>query len=314
MIYTITFNPALDYFVTVQDFALGKTNRTSTEHMLPGGKGINVSTVLKNLDLDNTALGFVAGFTGEEIIRRVQALGISAEFVKLSEGVSRINVKLLGSEGTEINGMGPAINEEALSQLLCQLGKLQAGDILVLAGSIPAGVPADIYKQILDKLAEKEVKVVVDATGQLLLNTLSYHPFLIKPNRDELGEIFDVKIKDRAMALIYAQKLHQMGAQNVLVSLAGDGAVLVDETGQEYESSAPKGTLVNGVGAGDSMVAGFLAGYIKESGKQEEKPNAANVYLEAFYTAVAAGSASAFSDQLATKEQIEILRTRLPME
>ncbi|MBQ7359376.1 MAG: 1-phosphofructokinase [Lachnospiraceae bacterium] len=314
MIYTITFNPALDYFVTVQDFSLGKTNRTSTEHMLAGGKGINVSTVLKNLGLGTTALGFVAGFTGEEIVKRVQALGISTDFVKLPEGVSRINVKLLGSEGTEINGMGPVITEDALSQLLCQLGKLQAGDILVLAGSIPAGLPTDIYKQILHNLADKEVKVVVDAAGQLLLNTLSYHPFLIKPNRDELGEIFDVKIEDRAMAITYAQKLRQMGAKNVLVSLAGEGAVLVDENGQEYESPAPKGTLVNGVGAGDSMVAGFLAGYIEGREKQEEKSNTTNVYLEAFYTAVAAGSASAFSKQLATREQVEALRDVFPIE
>ncbi len=313
MIYTITLNPALDYFVAVNDFALGKTNRTSTEHMLPGGKGINVSTVLRNLGLESTALGFVAGFTGEEIEKRVRELGVKTDFVVLSEGMSRINWKLLNCEGTEINGKGPLITEEALVLLLDKLGKLEAGDVLVLSGSIPAGLPEDIYKQILQRLLNQEVMVVVDAAEKLLLNTLPYHPFLIKPNRDELGEMFGVKIKDRDHALVYAQKLRQMGARNVLVSLAGEGAVLVDETGREYESPAPKGTLVNGVGAGDSMVAGFLAGFLYGGLKQGEGGNLEDRYQEAFYTAIAAGSASAFSDKLATKEQMECLRNTFPL-
>lgn len=300
MIYTITFNPALDYFVTVKEFALGKTNRTETENMLPGGKGINVSTVLGNLCIESTALGFVAGFTGEEISRRVQEIGIKADFVRLTEGMSRINFKLLNSEGTEINGMGPHVTKEGLNQLFGKLDMLKKGDFLVLAGSIPKGLSQDIYMQILERLEGKEVKAVVDATGELLLNTLSFRPFLVKPNQYELGELFKVNLLTRQDVIPYAEKLRQMGARNVLVSLAGDGAVLVDERGNIYENPAPKGTLVNAVGAGDSMVAGFLAGYLETED-----------YKEAFYTAIAAGSASAFSEQLATKEQIVQLKKEI---
>lgn len=299
MIYTITFNPALDYFVTVDNFGIGKTNRTQSEYMLPGGKGINVSTVLSHLGIESTALGFVAGFTGEELEKRVRNLGIQADFIRLSKGQSRINVKLLSHEGTEINGIGPEITEKALELLFMKLDELKAGDTLILAGSIPGGVSQGIYRQILQRLENKKVDVVVDATGDLLTQTLAYHPFLVKPNHQELGELFGVELHTRCEVIPYAKELQEMGARNVLVSLAGEGAVLVDEMGMVYESPAPKGVLINGVGAGDSMVAGFLAGYIK------------NDYREAFYMALAAGSASAFSEYLATKEQIENLRKEL---
>lgn len=300
MIYTITFNPALDYFVTVKEFGIGKTNRTSEEYMLPGGKGINVSIVLSNLGVESTALGFVAGFTGDELVKRVKELGVRADFISLPEGQSRMNVKLLNHEGTEINGMGPDITDTALELLFRKVDSLRAGDTLVLAGSIPGGLPQDIYMQILKRLDGKQVDAVVDATGELLKQTLVYHPFLIKPNLDELGELFQVRLSTRQEVVPYARKLMEMGARNVLVSLAGEGAVLLDETGTVHECPAPKGILVNGVGAGDSMVAGFLAGYAENTS-----------YEEAFYTSIAAGSASAFSKHLATKEQIEELKSKL---
>lgn len=299
MIYTITFNPAIDYFVTVEDFCVGKTNRTQSEYMLPGGKGINVATVLSNLGVESTALGFVAGFTGDELVRYVQETGIQADFIRLSKGQTRINVKLLSHEGTEINGMGPEITGESLEQLMAKIDEMKSGDTVVLAGSIPSGVPSDIYMQILQRVQGKGVRCVVDATGKLLLDTLSYHPFLIKPNHHELGEIFDVTLQTREDVIPYAKRLRDMGACNVLVSLAGEGAVLVDEEGSVCESAAPKGTLINGVGAGDSMVAGFLAGY----GNGDCK--------EAFQMALAAGSASAFSPNLASREQIMDLRSKI---
>lgn len=299
MIYTITFNPALDYYVTVDDLCIGRTNRTQSEYMLPGGKGINVSTVLSNLGMESTALGFVAGFTGDELTKRVQELGIKADFIRLEKGQTRINVKILNHEGTEINGMGPDITGESLEQLMAKIDEMKSGDTLVLAGSIPNGVSPDIYMQILQRVEGKGVRCVVDATGRLLLDTLSYHPFLIKPNHHELGELFGVTLQTRQEVIPYAKKLKDMGACNVLISLAGEGAVLIDEEGIVYESMAPKGILINGVGAGDSMVAGFLAGYDKGD------------YKEAFRMALAAGSASAFSRYLATREQIEELRGRI---
>ena len=299
MIYTITFNPALDYYVTVEGLSLGKTNRTQSEYMLPGGKGINVSTVLSNLGMESTALGFVAGFTGDELTKRVQDLGIKADFICLTKGQTRINVKILNHEGTEINGMGPAITGESLEQLMAKIDEMKSGDTLVLAGSIPNGVSPDIYMQILQRVEGKGVRCVVDATGRLLLDTLSYHPFLIKPNHHELGELFGVTLQTRQEVIPYAKKLKDMGACNVLISLAGEGAVLIDEEGIVFESMAPKGILINGVGAGDSMVAGFLFGY--EQGD----------YKEAFAMALAAGSASAFSSDLATGEQIRELRSKI---
>lgn len=294
MIYTVTFNPSLDYIVSVSDFKLGLTNRTDSELLLPGGKGINVSTVLQNLGIANTALGFTAGFVGEEVRKEVEQLGVKAEFISLDEGVSRINLKLKSIDGTEINGQGPKIPREAVDALMTQLDRLGADDTLVLAGSIPASMPDDIYQKIMERLDGRNVRIVVDATKDLLLNVLGHHPFLIKPNNHELGDIFGVKLSDREEVVPYARKLQEKGAVNVLVSMAGKGAVLLAEDGNVYAAEAPKGILKNGVGAGDSMVAGFLAGY-GESGD----------YEHAFRMGLAAGSASAFSEQLATKDEIE---------
>ena len=273
MIYTVTFNPSLDYIVSVNNFQLGMTNRTATEMMLPGGKGINVSIVLKNLGLENTALGFVAGFTGDEIQRQVEEIGVNARFIPVDEGISRINLKL---------------------QLFEMLDQLQEGDVLVLAGSIPASMPDDIYRNILKRLDGKGILIAVDATGNLLVNVLEYHPFLVKPNNHELGEIFGAELKDRESVIPYAKKMQEMGATNVLVSMAGEGAVLAAADGKVYLAPAPKGKLVNGVGAGDSMVAGFLTGWLK---RQD--------YREAFHMGIATGSASAFSEYLAGREQVE---------
>jgi len=296
MIYTVTFNPSLDYIVAVPDFQLGLTNRTHSEMLLPGGKGINVSTVLMNLGIANTALGFVAGFTGDEICQEVEELGITADFIRIPEGISRINIKLKNIDGTEINGMGPSVNQEKLKELLEKLDSLQNGDILILAGSIPASIPDDIYRSIMKMLQGREVLIAVDATKDLLLNVLEYHPFLIKPNNHELGEIFQVKLTAREEVVPYAEKLQEKGARNVLVSMAGEGAVLVTENKTVFQMPAPKGKLVNAVGAGDSMVAGFIAGWIE---KQD--------YEHAFKMGVAAGSASAFSEYLATREEVKAL-------
>lgn len=294
MIYTVTFNPSLDYIVSVDNFKLGMTNRTESELILPGGKGLNVSTVLGNLGINNTAFGFVAGFTGAEIVRMVEETGIKSEFIPVRNGISRINLKLKSIDGTEINGCGPKIDAEAVGCLLEKLDVLGDGDMLVLAGSIPNSIPNDIYKDIMKRLDGRNVMIVVDATKELLVNVLEYHPFLVKPNNHELGEIFSVELRTREEVIPYAQKLREMGAENVLVSMAGEGAVLAAGDGCIYESPAPEGKLVNGVGAGDSMVAGFLAGW------KERKD-----YRHAFYMGIAAGSASAFSERLATKEEIE---------
>lgn len=296
MIYTVTFNPSLDYIVTIKDFEIGKTNRTITEQLLPGGKGINVSTVLNNLGIESTALGFVAGFTGDEISKRVKELGLFSEFIRVENGCSRINVKMKDFDGTEINGRGPEIDIDAVNELFKKLDNLKKGDVLVLAGSIPESLNEDIYKEILARLEGKEILHVVDATGKLLEDTLSYHPFLVKPNNHELSEFFGVTLQTRQDVIPYARKLQDMGARNVLVSMAGEGAVLVSETGQEYQLAAPEGKLVNAVGAGDSMVAGFLAGWLQRKD-----------YEHAFKMGVAAGSASAFSELLATREEIEKL-------
>ena len=293
MIYTVTFNPSLDYIVSVNDFQLGLTNRTDSELILPGGKGINVSTILMNLGIDSTAFGFAAGFTGEEIIREVEAMGIRSDFIKIDSGISRINLKLKNIDGTEINGSGPEISEEKIEELLRKLDILGEGDILVLAGSIPASMPADMYSTIMERLQHKNVTFIVDATKDLLIKVLKYKPFLIKPNNHELGELFDVKLTTREEVIPYGKKLQKQGARNVLISMAGEGAVLVAEDGSVYEAPAPKGTLVNAVGAGDSMVAGFTAGWIEKKD-----------YRHAFYMGVSAGSASAFSEYLATKEEI----------
>ena len=300
MIYTVTFNPSLDYIVSIDDFKLGKTNRTTAELMLPGGKGLNVSTVLQNLGIENTALGFTAGFVGEELKRLAKENGYHCDFIEVKNGVSRINVKLKDFDGTEINGMGPEIDKEALELFRKKLGAVKAGDTVVLAGSIPASMPKSIYSDILNLCEGRDIRFVVDATGELLKNVLPYCPFLIKPNNHELGELFGVVLKKKDEVVPYAKKMQELGAANVLVSMAGEGAVLVDAEGVVHQLNAPKGTLVNAVGAGDSMVAGFLAGW-------EEKRN----YAHAFRMAVAAGSASAFSELLATKEEIENLYNTL---
>ena len=294
MVYTVTFNPSLDYIVDVEDFRLGMTNRTCSEQMMAGGKGINVSIVLQNLGIENTALGFIAGFTGEEIRRQVAEMGIRAQFISIPEGISRINLKLRSIDGTEINGMGPSIGRAQLEALYEKLDTLTDKDTLVLAGSIPASMPSSIYCDIMERLYAKGVTFVVDATKQLLLNVLRYRPFLIKPNNHELGELFGVTLSTREAVIPYTRKLQEQGARNVLISMAGQGAVLVAEDGSVHLTPAPKGTLVNAVGAGDSMVAGFLAGW-------QERHD----YGHAFRMGVAAGSASAFSRYLATREEVE---------
>ena len=293
MIYTVTFNPSLDYIVSMKSFDMGMTNRTTQEQMLPGGKGINVSTVLTNLGHENTALGFVAGFTGDEIIRRLEEMKLKNDFIRIDNGFSRINVKLKDYDGTEINGMGPVIDEASQNKLMDQLRSMKEGDTLVLAGSIPESMPSTIYHDIMEKLQGRGIRFVVDATKNLLMNVLPFHPFLIKPNNHELGEIFGVDLKTRESVVPYARKLQEQGAVNVLVSMAGEGAVLLDENGEVHMHEAAKGKLVNAVGAGDSMVAGFIAGY-------EEKKD----YEHAFRMGISAGSASAFSELLATKEEV----------
>lgn len=300
MIYTVTFNPSLDYIVSVDDFKLGLTNRTSSELLLPGGKGINVSTILTNLGIESTALGFVAGFTGDEIIRKVEEIGVRSDFIRIGDGISRINVKLKSIDGTEINGMGPDISREKTEELMEKLDVLDEGDVLVLAGSIPVSMPDDIYSRILERLEGKGVTFIVDATGELLMKVLKYQPFLIKPNNHELGDIFKVNLETREEVVPYGRKLQAMGAKNVLISMAGEGAVLVAEDGSVYDAPAPEGVLVNAVGAGDSMVAGFTAGWMEEKD-----------YRHAFYMGVAAGSASAFSEYLATKNEIMSLYQKI---
>ncbi len=293
MIYTVTFNPSLDYIVTVPQFVCGRVNRTTEEKIFPGGKGINVSMVLKNLGLENTALGFYAGFTGEELKRLVEEKGICEDFIPVREGMTRINVKLRSEQESEINGQGPAIAAEDIDALYAKLERLKEGDILVMAGSIPDVMPQTIYMDIMKRLAGKNLKIVVDATRDLLVNVLPYHPFLIKPNNHELGEIFGVTIEDKAKVVAYARKLQEKGARNVLVSMAGAGAVLVADDGSVFQAKAPKGRVVNSVGAGDSMVAGFLTGYLKEGS-----------YEKAFQMGVCTGSASAFSEELATRAEV----------
>ena len=293
MVYTVTFNPSLDYIVSVDDFKLGLTNRTSSELMLPGGKGINVSTVLMNLGIENTALGFTAGFVGKEIIRRLHEMGVKSEFIQISEGVSRINLKLKSIDGTEINGAGPVISKDKVEELMKKLEELGEGDVLFLAGSIPSSMPDDMYEQIMARLDGKGVMIVVDATKDLLVNVLKYHPFLVKPNNHELGQMFGRKLKTEDEIIECAKELQDRGAVNVLVSMAGDGALLVAEDGHVYKEGVCRGTVKNSVGAGDSMVAGFLAGYLEKGD-----------YEYALKLGTASGGATAFSYGIGTKELI----------
>lgn len=296
MIYTVTFNPALDYVIGVEHFAQGRVNRTVREGIVYGGKGINVSALLANLGYRSTALGFVAGFTGEEIRRGVKTLGFDSDFITVKEGMSRINVKMKSDEETEINGMGPKILPEDVEELLGKLAKLGAGDMLVLSGSIPSTVDSGIYRTIMKMLDGRGVRTAVDAEKNLLLEVLEYHPFLIKPNNHELGQMFDRELKSEDEIIQCARILQQRGAENVLVSMAGDGAILVAADGNVYKQGICKGQVVNSVGAGDSMVAGFMAGYMEKED-----------YAYALNLGTACGGATAFSEGIGTKELIEKL-------
>ena len=300
MIYTVTFNPSIDYIVRLEQFTPGEINRVNYEQILPGGKGINVSIVLKNLGHDSTALGFLAGFTGVAMQQMLHTFGVTDDFVRLDDGFSRINVKIRAERETEINGQGPVITQEAQRALFAKLDRLTRGDTLVLAGSIPNTLPDDMYERIMEHLAGRGIRIVVDATKNLLRRVLKYRPFLIKPNNHELGEMFGIELKTDDDIIFHAKKLQEEGATNVLISMAGDGAILLTSEGVFYRSAAPKGTLVNSVGAGDSMVAGFLAGFMESDGD----------YERAFYMGVATGSASAFSENLATREEaLALLKT-----
>ncbi|MBR1422062.1 MAG: 1-phosphofructokinase [Ruminococcus sp.] len=294
MIYTVTFNPAIDYVVHTGEIKLGEVNRTTSEDLYFGGKGINVSAVLKELGISSVALGFVAGFTGEAIEKGLKAMGIESQLVKLKNGNSRINVKIKGVSETEINAQGPDIDKSSLNALFEKLDTLCSDDTLVLAGSVPSSLPSDIYERILAKLSGRGVRCAVDATGKLLLNVLKYKPFLVKPNDHELGEMFDRKLSDDKEIELCARKLQEMGAKNVLVSMAENGAMLIDEHGERHRCGVCKGTVINSVGAGDSMLAGFLAGI-------------SGGYDNALKLGTAAGGATAFSDGLAKKEKIEEL-------
>ena len=305
MIYTITFNPALDYITQVENFKIGEINRTKTETILPGGKGLNVSIVLKNLEIENTALGFVAGFTGEELIRKMELQGVKTDFVKVEKGLTRINVKISSInekriEETALNGMGPQITEKDIEVLFEKIRTMSTNDIVILSGSIPKNIDNDIYEKICKELNEKGITFIVDSTQELLMNVLKYQPFLIKPNKEELEETLNRKILTKEDIINAAKTLQKMGAQNVLVSLGNNGALLLTQEDKTYYSKAPRGQVVNTVGSGDSMVAGFLAGYYQTKD-----------YEYALKTGVAAGSASAFSIRLATKKDVDLLLKQL---
>jgi len=294
MIYTVTFNPALDYIMHTGKIIHGETNRSTSEEIYIGGKGINVSLVLRELDTESTALGFVAGFTGDEIESRLVQKGVKTDFVKLGHGNTRINVKIKGESETEINGKGPDIDKVALSMFFSKLDSLCNGDTLILAGSIPGSLPETTYSDILERVSAKNVNSVVDASGKLLVNVLKYRPFLVKPNTFELSEIFGSMPQNENEIIEHAKKLRDMGARNVIVSMAGDGAILLDETGKVHRRAGASGKVINSVGAGDSMVAGFVAGYRKTSD-----------YEYALKLGTACGAATAFSSDLASRETID---------
>lgn len=301
MIYTVTFNPAIDYVAQLNGpLQIGGINRNKGEAVYYGGKGINVSGILKELGQDNVALGFVAGFTGEGLEKGLQAAGLQTDFIHVAEGLTRINVKVKADKETEINGIGPKITASDMDKLYKRLDKLEKGDYLVLSGSIPSCLQSDTYERIMAHLQDREVEIVVDATGALLMNVLKYRPFLIKPNNIEISEIFGEELSTDQKLAEYGRKMQKMGARNVLISMAGDGALLLDETGSTHRIGCPKGTVVNSVGAGDSMVAGFLAGYL-ETGD----------YSHALKLGTAAGSATAFSLGLADKDHIFALLQQL---
>ena len=311
MIYTITFNPALDYTVQVEEFEIGKINRTKSENILAGGKGLNVSIILKRLGIENTALSFIAGFTGKELERKIQQYNIKTEFIETAKGYTRINVKISSLEKksliqkveTALNGNGPEITQENIEELLKKIKKINSNDMAILSGNVPKCINEDIYEIICKELNENNVKFVVDASQKLLMNCLKYKPFFIKPNKEELEETFNTKIETKEEIIIYAKKLQEKGAKNVLISLGGDGAILLTEKNEVYYSNTPKEQVINTVGAGDSMVAGFVAGYLK---KQD--------YKEALKLGIASGSATAFSAGLALKEEIDELLKQITIE
>ena len=303
MIYTVTFNPAIDYVIKVDNLILGQVNRTTREYIFCGGKGINVSHLLANLGVDSVGLGFIAGFTGDVIESGAKELGFKPDFIRVREGMTRINVKVKSNEESEINGLGPVIHDDELEQMFKKLDELEDGDILVLAGSIPSSLPDDIYEQIMKKLDQQGIKIIVDATNDLLKKVLPYHPFLIKPNHRELEELFNVKIENKEDLIHYARKLQKQGAINVLVSLGKDGAILVSEDGHVYYCAGAKGKLLNSVGSGDSMVAGFIAGYLKDK-----------KYDEALKLGSACGGATAFSEDLAEASMIQEVYKQLQVE
>ncbi|MPQ42734.1 1-phosphofructokinase [Clostridium tarantellae] len=294
MIYTLTLNPSIDYIVHVDDLQLGKVNRTTDDTKFPGGKGINVSRILSNLGVNNIALGFLGGFTGEFIENTLNKLNIKTDFIKVN-GDTRINVKLKSNEETEINGTGPYISKENLNALMKKLNCLKENDILVLAGSIQSSLPSDLYLQIQKSVKNKGVKVVVDTSGDALIEAIKNKPFLIKPNNHEIEEIFKTKIKSMDELINYGRLLVEMGSENVIISMAGDGAILLNKEGVFF-GNAPKGTVQNSVGAGDSLVGGFLAKYYETKD-----------ILKAFKHGIATGSASAFSMDLCTKDDVEKL-------
>ncbi len=300
MVYTVTFNPALDYVIDINDIKLGEMNRTTQEIIYCGGKGINVSFVLKALGIDSIALGFIAGFTGKEIEKKVQDSGVATDFISLQNGFSRINVKVRSDQETELNAQGPIILDNEIEEFYHKLDHLQDGDTLVLAGSIPSSLPNNMYEKIMEKLQSRQIRIVVDATNELLKNVLPYHPFLIKPNQHELAEMFQVTIHTEDEIILYAKKLRTMGARNVLVSMGAKGAILVDEFDVIHKIGVPSGKQKYSVGAGDSMVAGFLAGFMRT-----------NQYEVALKLGTAAGSATAFSQGLATKDMIDRLLSEL---
>jgi 1-phosphofructokinase len=300
MIYTVTLNPSIDYVVRLDGLTTGITNRTTSEEYYFGGKGINVSCVLAELDLDSTALGFIAGFTGDAIEDGIRNDRITTDFIKLSGGISRINIKIKAGEETEINGQGPHITDDELNRLIEKLDRIQDGDTLILAGSIPNTLPDNVYERMLERLKDRKIRIVVDATKKLLVNSLKYKPFLIKPNRQEISEIFDVEVESEEDTEKYARKLMEMGAQNVLISLGGDGAMLIDEFGNVHKMGVVKEKVINTVGSGDSMVAGFVAGYEKEKS-----------YPYALKLGSACGNATAFLPGLATKEKIKDILNKL---
>lgn len=303
MIYTVTLNPSIDYIIETDKFKIGEVNRANKEELYPGGKGINVSLMLNELQVENTALGFLGGFIGEYIENTLASNGVNTEFIKLEKGFSRINLKIKNEVETEINGKGPHISEDNLQLLYKKIEKLKDEDILVLCGSIPKSLSNTLYQDIISMVAKKNVKVIVDATSNLLLNTLKYNPFLIKPNIHELEEIFDTKIDCIDSTIFYATKLKDMGAENVLISMGKDGALLIDSKGKIYLSNAPYGDVVNTVGSGDSMVAGFISGYLKTK-----------EYKEALKLGASCGSATAFSSGIGEKKLIDTLKNEIEIK